>query len=233
MAINGSRRAYATIQEVDDSYDITVTNEQISQAEELIDSYVGYQKKFNPQDWRGQVSSVAGKVITDTNSNTLLGQTDGYFKNAEILIVGGTGSGQTNFISDSNKDTKSITVRDDWTTPPDTTSVFLIHQLAKFPRVKDSFQNSAGTIFYKTIPDAVKRAVCAQLKYMDELGSDFFDSDGTDKESESIGNYSYSKGGGSSGMSASVKMISPRARTLLRGIKNSTGRLVPENPTCL
>ncbi len=230
-----SRRNYLTIDELEEYADITVTEEseaedQISQAEELIDAYVGHQDKAMPNSIRGEVSSATSSSVTDNDGGTGLDVGDDYFVGCEIEIIGGTGAGQTRRITASSRSGKSVTVSPVFTTTPNTTSVFKIYQLGKFPRIQDRNTNRAGDKYYRSIPEAVKRATAAQMQYMIEMGSDFFSGASTDMEAENILNYGYRRGAGSSGSSSVVKMIAPKARALLRGIKNSTGRLVVEEP---
>lgn len=203
----------------------------ISRAEQAIDDYVGYQCKHVETVFQGMVSSVSAKNVIDTNPASQLHIIDGYFANCVIEIIGGTGAGQVRFISDSNYDNRSVQIVDDWDTPPDTTSFYRIYQLAKFPRVEDVFSRQDGRHYYKSIPDAVKKAVAAQIEFMVQKGDAFFVGDQADLQSESVGNYSYSRA--NAGQSAAVSAMAPRARTLLRGIKNSTGVLIPENQTSL
>lgn len=240
MSATASRRQYLTVAELQEYADITVTDaaeayDQISQAEELIDAYVGPQQKAVMHTLHGQVSSVAALVITDTHGNTPLYRDTDYFKGCEIEIIGGTGAGQRRTISESAKEAKSITVSEAWTTAPDTTSVFRIYQLGKFPRQGDGHnvpgENTTPPHIYRFIPEAVRRATAAQVEYMIQMGADYFSSDQSDKQSESIGNYAYSKGGGNAGSAhPRVLMTAPKARALLRGIKNSTGRLIVGAP---
>lgn len=226
------RRGYATIADVEEFADITVTDEgegidRLSQAEELIDAYVGAQQKARPHEVRSEVKSATTNTLTEVDALNVLAVTNDFYKGCEVEIIGGTGAGQIRKITLHEKDAKRITVSENWGTVPDSTSVFRIYQLGKFPRYCDQYGNSAGDRYYHTIPDAVKRAVCAQVQYMITQGDEFFASDGLEKTSESIGNYSYSRGGGATGSQSSrVRMVAPRARDFLRGITNRKGQFV-------
>lgn len=224
-----SKRQYATIAEVEQFADVTSTDDtefedRISQAEELIDAWVGFQNKAVCENYQGEVSSVNSKTIVDSGSGTPLVAKDDFFKGCTLEIIGGGGAGASRTIESSSYDNRSITYTGDAISGLDTTSVFRIFQLGKFPRYKDMSQNRAGDQYYKYIPEAVKRAVAAQVEYIINQGDDFFSTDDTDKDSESIGNYSYS-GGSAAQKSALVRMIAPKARTLLKGITNRTGRI--------
>lgn len=235
MAVTLTKRNYATLAVVQ-AEESAATLAQIALAEQAIDNYIGAQQKHIPNTFRVEPTAFAGsnKTIYDTSNNTQLYQVDGYFVNCVIEIIGGTGAGQVRLITSSDKDDRSVTVTDAWDTAPDTTSFMKIYQLGKFPRSKDVLQNNAGTAYYKSVPDQVKAAVIAQVQFMIAQGDSFFEGDDTSKESESIGDYSYSRGGGAGGSQTSaVRMLGPRARTLLKGFKNSVGSFSAENPTCL
>jgi hypothetical protein len=209
----------------------SATLDRIDRAEQAIDDYVGHQDKHVETVFQGMASSSTTTSLTDTNPASQLHIIDGYFANCVVEIIGGTGKGQVRFISDSSYDNRSVTITDAWDTPPDTTSFYRIYQLAKFPRVEDVYSRQDGRHYYKSIPDAVKDALLAQLEYIEAQGDAYFVGDQADVKSESVGNYSYSKG--SAGQSASVMALAPRARTQLRGIKNSLGTLSADNPTSL
>lgn len=221
-------RGYLTIAELESKLNITVSDndeawEQISFAEELIDRYVGPQQQHIRADqmFRGDIVSVSGTTVVDNSSDSSLTiGTDGYFAGAVIEILAGPGVGERRRITDSSSG--QLTIESEFTTPPTSASVYWIHQLAKFPRKKDMVYHEDK--YYRTIPEVVKNAVAAQVGYMIEQGESFFAGDDADLDSERIGNYSYSKGG-NGGQSASVKLVAPKARTLLRGIMNRKGVL--------
>ncbi len=220
------RRNYIT-----DAQGTGFTSDQIALAEMLIDQYVGWQDKFLQSETFGRVSSHSNKTIFDTNSNTALNVNDNYYLRGVVEILGGTGIGGIRNITSSSQANKSLTYEGDALTL-DTTSIFKIYQLAKFPRNTDTYATPDTATFYKSIPQAVQEAVIAQCAFIEEMGDEFFISDDTEMTSETLGKYSYSRGS-SSAQSSTVKMISPKVRSLLRGIKNSGGRLVADNPTCL
>lgn len=223
-----SRRGYLSQLELEQLADITITDtdeadDKISQAEEIIDSYVGYQNSFMDYKVTGMASAGGASTITLEASQQNTYDVD-YFRLCEVEIIGGTGIGQRRKITGSTK-AGVLTVDESWTTTPDSTSFYKIYQVGKFPRVLDveSATNGIYTTYYKAIPEAVKRAVAAQIEYMIEMGDSFFAGDKSEMESESIGDYSYTKGQGVSGIN---KLIAPKAKVLLRGIFNRTGRLI-------
>lgn len=219
-----SRRGYLTQAELADYADITIVDsteadDQIGQAEELIDAYVGAQKKFLSYEMRGVVR--AGGTTTFTLDPTQQGslQAD-YLKGCWVEILGGTGEGQRRKITGQTL-AGVATVESAFSPAVDTTSYYRIWQLGKFPRDCDvSYDALYNLKYYKAIPEAVRRAVAAQVQFIVEMGASFFANDKTDMMSESIGDYSYTRGQSSQGIS---KLIAPKARTLLRGIMNRTG----------
>ncbi len=203
---------------------------QVALAEALIDQYVGPQDKFYRGTVHGQVTALSGsnKVLADTSDSSQLFLNDGYFANCHIEIIGGTGAGQqAAYISASSRDNRTITLHTAFTTTPDTTSVFRIYQLAKFPRRQDNYSGPTGQRHYKNIPQADKDACVAQVQFIIAKGDEFFTGDGTEFESESFLNYSYSRGQASGSQSAVVKLVAPQARVLLRGIYNRKGTMQP------
>lgn len=215
---------------IDGQKPASATDAQVALAEELIDQYVGYQPRFIQGEYHGRVSTDTGNVITDVNNNTQLNTNDNYYSRGIIEIIGGTGAGAIRTIASSSRSGKSVAY-DGASIGADTTSIFRIYQLAKFPRLKDSYATPDTAVFYKQIPNAVQEAVIAQVDFILEMGDDYFIGEDAEMNSESLGKYSYSRGN-SDGQSALVKMIAPKSRTILRGIKNSTGRLLAEDPTC-
>lgn len=63
------------------------------------------------------------------------------------------------------------------------------------------------------IQERIKKAVCAQIEYMDANGGSDFDN-GVDLQSAGLGKFSYSKASGADGVS-SQSLYSPRAQRLL------------------
>lgn len=95
---------------------------------------------LTPSATDGNVDLTAGgSVFHDGRSNTAQGggastitldaaasATDDIYNGSTITTTGGTGSGQTNVISDYNGTTKVATVSTAWTTQPDATTTFTI-----------------------------------------------------------------------------------------------------------
>lgn len=204
--------------------DATEADDQISQAEEIIDSYVGYQERFLDFEISGRCSSAGGSTFFYLESDALNVYDKDYFVGCEVEILGGTGVGQRRRITGSLRDDGKITVQDAWTTTPDTTSFYKIAQIGKFPRRCDVeyYTKSSPYQFFKQIPEQIRRAVAAQVDYMRSMGADYFNTDKAEKTSESISRYSYQK---SSSGSGHLSLIAPRAKVLLQGIINRVGTI--------
>lgn len=223
-----SRRGYLSQSELEQYADITITDtteadDQISQAEELIDAYVGFIQRHFRYVIQGKAVSASSTSLTLQADQQTTNYTD-YYKGLNIEIIGGTGAGQRRKITASTA--AGVLTTETFTTAPDSTSVYKIYQLGKFPRQKDVFFDSVNSpsTYYKNIPEEVKRAVAAQVQFMIQMGSAFFASDKSNLDSETIGDYSYTKSGGSSG--SLETLIAPKAKALLRGIVNRTGTMV-------
>ncbi len=222
-----SRRGYLSQGELEQLVNITITDtteadDKISQAEELIDAYVGPQDSYMRQAVTGMASAGGSTSLTLEASQQNSFDID-YFKLCEIEILGGTGVGQRRKVTASTK-AGVLTVANAWVVTPDNTSVYKIYQLGKFPRRQDveTYTSGVNTTYYKAIPEAIKRAVAAQVGYFVEMGDAYFEGDKSEMESESVGDYSYSKGNNVSNL---YKLISPKAKTLLKGIVNRTGSI--------
>lgn len=221
-----SRRRYLSQSELAQYADITLTNpteadDRISQAEEIIDNFVGYQQKAVSEELIGTAQSGGATSMVLESIHCNVYQKD-YLSNCCIEIIGGTGKGQRSTITAS--ELNGTITYETLSTPTDNTSFYKIWQLGKFPRLTDRHTNTTSTQYYYSIPEAIKRAVAAQVEFGISMGDDYFSTNKLDMQSESIGDYSYSKGGGGSG--SLDNLIAPKAKLLLRGIKNITGQII-------
>lgn len=204
------------------------TDDQIALAEEIIDAYVGYQERFIEHESDGEATSLIDQAIYDTSSRSDLAKIDDYFAGCIVEILSGDAAGEVRTIASSSRADKSITYSGEALSGFAVGDIFRIYQLAKFPRKKDvmSRTNDSGAVrYYKSIPRLVRDATIAQVEYIIEQGDDFFVGDSSDVTSENIGNYGYSRGSNAGSQSAIIKMIAPRARHILKPLKNSLGRL--------
>ena len=223
-----SRRGYLSQTELSQFADITITDateadDQISQAEELIDAYVGPQQKAYPHELKGRVASGGSLSLTLQSTQQNIYYAD-YFKYCELEIIGGTGAGQRRIITGSTL-AGVLALASAWSATPDSTSFYRIYQLGKFPRACDSmlYSEQSPTTYYKNIPETVKRATAAQVEYRVSMGPNFFETDQSGKASEHIGDYSYQNAEGTTG---AERLIAPKAKLLLRGIKSRIGEIV-------
>ena len=221
-----SRRNYLTESELEEFADITVTDEdegldQISQAEEIIDSFIGPQDKFLKETIVGKASGGSATSLTlDSVVVNNYPYTD-FFVGCMVEIIGGTGVGQR--VRCTASSVAGVLTTETFSTPPDTTSAYRIWQVGKFPRYHDVFYNTNETPakYYKAIPEAVKRAVAAQVQFVIEMGEKYFSTNQAAYKSESIGDYSYTK----ADLASDSPLIAPKAKILLRGIINRTGQI--------
>jgi hypothetical protein len=221
-----SRRGYVSDTEVEEMIGggVDVADLEISEAEELIDAYVGFQDKFCGASLEGRVA------VGGTTSNTLESVDQNaydvdYLKGCVFEVIGGAGAGQRTIISGQTRE-GVVTFQTALTTTTDTTSFYKIYQLGKFPRICDvtAYSRIAPTTYYKHIPEEVKRAVSAQVEFMREMGDPYFKGEKSQMVSERIGDYSYSKSDGSG--RGVDQLIAPKAKELLRGIRNRKGAII-------
>lgn len=226
-AIASSRRGYLSQADLEIFADIVITDateadDQISQAEEIIDSYVGFQDQFMPGQVTGRCASAGGSSTLYLTADQQNVYQNDYFILCEVEIIGGTGAGQRRKVTASDYATGKLTVDSVWSTAPDTTSFYRVYQLGRFPRREDVhyYTDTVPYQYYKSIPEAVKRAVAAQVEYLINMGDDFFNTDKSQKTSESIASYSYTNANGEAPLS---RLIAPKAKMLLKAVKNRLG----------
>lgn len=216
-----SRRKYVTTADVEGYADIDVSDtteaeERISVAEEIIDAYVRNVDPDVKSEYYGTATGGNTTTLLDTSSDSPLQFNDDYFTYCEVEIIGGTNKGEVRTIASSSKDNQQLTFDSAFSSAIDSTSVYVIRQLSRFPRTIDVIVESEK--YYKRIPDAVKRAVLAQMEYMINKGEGFF-MDGVTKDSESLGDYSFT--------SKKVNlMIAPKARMYLKKFVNRIGKIL-------
>lgn len=217
-----TKRGYVTKKEVEEYCDIEITDsdeglERIERAEDIIDKYVGFQNSFLRYDITGKATSGTKTTLTDNSNSSMLGSGDGKYSRCLVQILSGVNEGEERMIISHDSATSTITVHREFSNPIEEGCVYRIYQLAKFPRAKDI--KIIDNKIYKLIPEQVKNAVLAQIEYMIEMGDDFFIS-GTDKDSENIDGYSYD-------IPLHInRVVAPKAREYLRGIRNIKGNLI-------
>jgi len=221
-----SKRNYLSQAELEEFADITITDsteadDQISQAEEIIDTFVGFQRKAVLEVVQGRATAGSNTTLTLQSEQQNAYQQD-YFIYCMVEIIGGTGAGQRSRITGSTL--AGVLTFESMTTALDSTSVYKIWQLGKFPRKEDEYYDSVNSPyrFYKSIPEAVKRATASQVEYIIQMGSNYFSTNKAEMQSEDIGDYSYTK----SDTASLNSLIAPKAKMFLRGIKNIKGEMI-------
>lgn len=220
----------------------------IETAEEMIDGYVGAQHKwfqldssfiagvYTPPDYEPQtpvVKELRGRITAVISDNTYMLETwqqhayqDNFFIMCNLDVIGGTGTGASYLISESTLSGQITITNTDYSaviTPVfDTTSVYRIYQLGKFPRDRDVFYNTFQnpTFYYKAVPENVMQATAAQCEFINRMGIDYITSNAMYLTSEHIGPYSYAKDPKATGTDF---LIAPKAKLLLRGFMNRKG----------
>lgn len=228
-----SKRQYATIAELNQYADINVTDsdealDQITQAENIIDSYIGNVTKHITNEFFGQATAGTSTTLIDTSNDSSIYNDfdDDYFTYCELQIVGGTNVGESRLITAYDKSAGQITVDEAFSNAIDDTSVYRIYQLGKFPRYQDTKKIQAGSEYkyFKWIPEDIRQATLAQVAYIVELGPTFLNSDASDKISEGIGDYNYSK-------KQVNAIIAPKARKILRKYLMKIGTFDDDRPS--
>lgn len=222
-----SRRGYLSQAELQQYADIVITDpeeadDQISQAEEMIDDYIGAQPKFFREILQGRVSDFSGKTqfTLDIIYKGNYPYPD-YFKDLIVEMLSGNNAGQRRKVTASTPE--GVLTCEDFDNNFVVNDVYKIYQLGKFPRFKDVFTNTFETPpkYYKAIPEPIRRAVAAQVQYVINMGDKFFASDASEKNAESIMDYSYNK----NKTNSHAALIAPKARLLLRGYINRVGEI--------
>lgn len=207
-----SRKNYVTTDEVQQITGQTVTDDEISMAEDQIDAYVGrVNSKHLQNEIVGKAQAGAAGTIT-LAASALSSYYEGSLVGKAIEIIGGTGQGQRRSIKSHAGDV--VTTDSDWTDAPDNTSVYHIFQPGKFPRAQDV--TTLEGVTYPGIPEGVKVATAWQVLWMKNVD----DTDSESMQSENIGGYSYSR----AAKIGSARLIAPKARVALRGFVNRVGQ---------
>lgn len=223
----------------------------IEMAEEMIDGYVGPQRKwfqldssfiagvYTPPDYEPEtpvVKELRGRITSVVSRNQYMLETwqqgayqNNFFQMCNIDIIGGTGTGNSYLISASTLAGEITITNTDYSTVTadvfDTTSVYRIYQLGKFPRDRDVFYNTFQnpTFYYKAIPENIREATAAQCEYINKKGLSFFTDDSATMQGEHIGPYSYQR---RQNVTATDLLIAPKAKMLLRGFMSRRGTII-------
>lgn len=204
----------------------------ISDAERIIDAFVGPALRFYP-DWTGTTNAVIASGATTWTADIFGTRRPNYWAKGgiyiELLEVAGSpgstlvGEQRLAIASQDNQ----VTLATAFSDAVASGSSFLIHQESRFPRAWDS--DPFGT---PRLPDELKVAVAWQVEYGILFGSEEFglgdsavatDADGQVQSRTYGSGYSETRIPGEKRGLAT--WIAPKARAVLRELLNSTGYL--------
>lgn len=202
----------------------------IARAEALIDSYIGHQDQA-VRPLRDVARAATDNTLQMSASDAQGANGFNYLKGCQITILDGTGEGQVRYIASNTLD-GTVTISEDWTTNPDTTSYYRVEQVGKLPRRGKDLTNdtvNGQNRYFRVIPVAVKQAVAAQAEYIQQMGDAYFTGGDSNMQSESSDGYSYTRGeNGTNGKG----LIAPAARSYLAGagiINRAGGQIIVPN----
>lgn len=202
----------------------------IERAEALLDSYIGRQDvAVRPLT---DLARAGGEDTLQLSASDTQGANGvNYLKGCQIEILDGAGEGEVRSIKSYAID-GTITVGENWGTPPDATSYYRVSQVGKLPRRgKDLTNDTVGGVnrYFRVIPVVVKQAVAAQVEYIQAMGVEYFTGGDSNMQSESSDGYSYTRGeNGTNGKG----LIAPAVRSLLAGsgiINRAGGQIIVPN----
>lgn len=224
MTTVDSRRFYALLADVQSAVP-TATSDTLNLAEELIDQYVGPQQSFQSFELIGRVQSspAANQFNLQANKDQGAYQQD-FFKNAEVEIVGGTGAGQIAHVL-TNILPGLVTTYENFSSALDSTSIYKIYQLGKFPRMQDVYLDgyNSPVQYYKPVPIKVRDAVIEQCKFIIKMGANFFITDSYSMDAEVLDKYRYQR----KNLAGDINLlVSPTSKQLLKGIMNRKGQFL-------
>lgn len=150
----------------------------------------------------GSVATVDGKKITSNSLSDIATLPDDFFNGGALIIIDGTGKGKTYKVTDFVSATGEVTIEQDFSPAPDTTSRFII---------------------VEQVPLKVKYAVFEQVLYLCNGGGERQKLQSEGVKSYSIGDLSETF---ADNMVGSGKIaISNEAKGLLKGLYTIIGRL--------
>jgi len=119
-------------------------------------------------------TAVTGTAQSGTSSTIRLAAgasaVNDFFNNAFVTITGGTGVGQTRFISDYNGSTKDATVSVNWTTNPDATSTYSINSAVKARKAGVDPPGTAPTLADSTVAGTPNGVYYGKITFVNAEG---------------------------------------------------------------
>jgi hypothetical protein len=152
----------------------------------------------------GNVASVNGKKITSNILSNVSTMPDDFWNDGALVIIDGTGKGKTYKVADFVSATGEVTIEQDFSPAPDTTSRFIL---------------------VEKVPLKVKYAVFEQALYICNGGGERQKLQSEGVKSYSIGDLSETFGGNGASATSGV-LLSPEAKNLLSGLISRIGRIV-------
>lgn len=150
----------------------------------------------------GVVDSAGSNYIIDSARANQPTEPDDIWNDGAIIIIDGTGKGQTLKISDFDTATGKITVSADWATNPDTTSQYKI---------------------IEAIPSQIKNATCEQALYLTNGGGERQKMQSEGVKSYSIGDLSENFGDAINSLGQVA--LSNEAKGMMKGLYSIIGKL--------
>lgn len=148
----------------------------------------------------GVVDSAGSNYFIDSARANQSNEPDDLWNDGAVIIIEGTGRGQTKKISDFNSSTGKITIDENWTTNPDNTSQYKI---------------------IEKLPQKLKDAVCEQALFITNGGNEKSQLASQGITSYSIGDLKESFAEGR----LDKLRVSVEAKALLKGLYSVIGRL--------
>lgn len=236
MAVDRSRRQYLSIDELEEYADISVDDseeayDQIRQAEEMIDSFVGNIEKHISRVHEGIATGGTVNTVIDTSDDSPLDdKDDDYWTFCEIEFLSGDNKGERTLIISSDESASEVTLMENMDSVVASGDAYRVYQLGKFPRNEEVYhETSDDEKYFKWIPEAVKRATAAQVEYMIRMGDRFFSTSTPHKTQERVG-----KGDWEANFNQRVSLlIAPKAQRILMGagLVNRTGKITSGHPS--
>ena len=201
----------------------------ITDAERVIDAYVGGGPRFYPE-LTGNPSFTVASGVTTLPSSIFGSRRPNYWAKGGVYIeilnsADASNIGARRLVVASS--VESVTLDTGFDTELTAAAQFVFIQDSQFPRLWDS--NILGD---PHMPQVLKLAVAAQVEYGIAYGSEAFglgDSSIVDDESGNVQSRTYGSGYSESRdtrrTEGLARWIAPRARVLLRALLNSTGAI--------
>lgn len=209
--------------------DETLAAKHISDAERIVDAYVGPGPKFYV-DLSGETSSAVASGATTLPSTIFGSRRPNYWARGGVYVelVDGVAAslvGERRLVVAS--DDNQVTLASGFDAAVANGALFVYRQLSAFPRVWDQH----ATLALPRLPEGLKRATAFQVEYAITFGSEAFglgDPSISDGEAALVQSRTYGSGYSETRIPTSKQglayLIAPRARAELYRLINAAGR---------